>query len=181
QITSQHPQRMRKMLEFPILFGGTGEELRYAATLPGRVGVGGMWYYKLLLANVPGKEQTALVLERVMPDLDAPSMPSFNDAERSVLADDIKTIKIAYLGRDRGASADQAPTWRNTWDDTQLLPILVEIEVIPRHREAAVPRDRGRPACRARSRLPRVGHDPCPVRRSVSMTSRANRQSGIAV
>jgi general secretion pathway protein J len=155
QLTSQHPQRMRKMLEFPILFGGTGEELRYAATLPGRVGVGGMWYYKLALSNVPGKEQTALVLERVMPDLDAPSMPSFgSDAERSVLADDIKALKIAYLGRDRGASADQAPTWRNRWDDTQLLPILVQIEVIPRRGEpwppiVVAPRAAPEAGCRA--------------------------------
>jgi general secretion pathway protein J len=122
---------MRKMLEFPILFGGTGEELRFAATLPGRVGVGGMWYYKLSLANAPGKQQTALVLSRVMPDLDGLSLPGFNDAERSVLADDIKSLKVEYLGRDRGVALDQAPTWRNTWEDTQLLPVLVRIEVVP--------------------------------------------------
>jgi len=132
QLASQHPQRMRKMLEFPILFGGTGEELRFAATLPGRVGVGGMWYYRLTVANVPGKQQTALMLERVMPDLDGLSMPGFNDAERSVLADDVKSLKVSYLGRDRGAALDQAPTWRNRWEDTQLLPILVQIEVVPR-------------------------------------------------
>ena len=63
---------------------------------------------------MPGKQHTALVLERVMPDLDALSMPSFNEAERSVLADDIKSLKISYFGRDRGAALDQAPTWRNT-------------------------------------------------------------------
>jgi general secretion pathway protein J len=132
QLTSQHPQRMRKMLEFPVLFGGTEQEVRYAATLPGRGGVGGMWYYKLSISNVPGKQHPALVLERVMPDLDAVSMPSFSEAERSVLADDVKSLKIAYFGRDRGAALDQAPTWRNTWDDTQLLPVLVQIEVVPR-------------------------------------------------
>ena len=131
QLTSQHPQRMRKMLEFPLLFGGTGEELRFAATLPGRVGVGGMWYYKLAVANTPGKQQTALVVSRVMPDLDALSLPGFDDAERSVLADDIKSIKITYFGRERGVALDQAPTWRNTWEDTQLLPVLVQIEVVP--------------------------------------------------
>ena len=132
QLTAQHPQRMRKMLEFPILFGGTGDEIRYTATLPGRVGVGGMWYYRLALSEVPGKQRTALVLERVMPDLDGTSMPAFADAERSVLADDIKSLKISYLGRDRGIAFDQAPTWRNTWDDPQLLPVLVQIEVTPR-------------------------------------------------
>ena len=104
QLVSQHPQRMRKMLEFPLLFGGSGEELRFAATLPGRVGVGGMWYYKLSIASAPGKERTALVLDRVMPDLDALSLPAFSDTQRSVLADDIKSIKISYLGRGSGSS-----------------------------------------------------------------------------
>ncbi|MFO1305847.1 MAG: prepilin-type N-terminal cleavage/methylation domain-containing protein [Burkholderiales bacterium] len=132
QLTSQHPQRMRKMLEFPIMFGGSADELRYTATLPGRVGVGGMWYYRLALSKVPGKDDTALVLERVMPDLDAPSMPSFSESERSVLADDIKSLKISYYGRDRGVSLDQAPTWRNQWEDTQILPVLIRIEVVPR-------------------------------------------------
>ncbi|MFO1311904.1 MAG: prepilin-type N-terminal cleavage/methylation domain-containing protein [Burkholderiales bacterium] len=154
QLTSQHPQRMRKMLEFPILFGGTAEELRYTATLPGRVGVGGMWYYRLALSKVPGKEDTALVLERVMPDLDAPSKPSFSEGERSVLADDIKSIKIAYFGRDRGVSLDQAPTWRDQWDDTQLLPVLIRIEVVPRRGDpwppiVVAPRAAPEAGCRA--------------------------------
>lgn len=154
QLTSQHPQRMRKMLEFPILFGGTADELRYTATLPGRVGVGGMWYYKLVLSKVPGKEDTALVLERVMPDLDGLSKPSFSEAERSVLADDIKSIKITYFGRDRGVSLDQAPTWRNQWDDTQLLPVLIQIEVVPRRGDpwpaiVVAPRAAPESGCRA--------------------------------
>jgi general secretion pathway protein J len=154
QLASQHPQRMRKMLEFPLLFGGTGEELRFTATLPGRVGVGGMWYYKLAVANVPGKQQTALVLSRVMPDLDGLSLPGFDDAERSVLADDVKSLKIRYFGRDRGVALDQAPTWRNTWEDTQLLPVLVEIDVVPRNGEPwppilVAPRAAPEAGCRA--------------------------------
>ena len=99
---------------------------------PGRVGVGGMWYYKLSVSNVPGKQYPALVLERVMPDLDAVSIPSFDEPERSVLADDIKSFKVAYFGRDRGVALDQAPTWRNRWDDTSSSPCSVQIEVVPR-------------------------------------------------
>jgi general secretion pathway protein J len=131
QLTAQHPQRMRKIIEFPLLFGGTRDELRYTAPLPNRVGLGGMWYYKLSVADVPGKKRTALVLDRVIPDLDATEMPTFQEAERSVLADDIKAIKISYLGRDRGASMDTAPTWRGSWEDPQLLPVLIQIEVTP--------------------------------------------------
>ncbi|MFO1322724.1 MAG: prepilin-type N-terminal cleavage/methylation domain-containing protein [Burkholderiales bacterium] len=132
QLASQHPQRMRKMAEFPLLFGGTRDELRFAAPLPGRVGVGGMWYYKLSVGAAPGKKEAALVLDRVIPDLEALDMPRFNEAERSVLADDIKSIELSYYGRDKGATLDTAPTWRGSWEDTQQLPLLIQIEVTPR-------------------------------------------------
>ena len=132
QLAAQHPQRMRKLQEFPLLFGGEREELRFAAPLPGRVGVGGMWYYRLVVAPVPGKREPALVLERVIPDLDALAMPAFNDPERSVLADDVREVEFAYYGRDRNATPDTAPTWRSRWDDPQQLPLLVRVEVKPR-------------------------------------------------
>jgi general secretion pathway protein J len=132
QLSAQHPQRMRKIVEFPLLFAGDREEVRFTAPLPGRVGLGGMWYYRLALSQIPGKRETALVLERVIPDLDALAMPTFADAERSVLADDVKALKISYLGRDKGSTYDTAPTWRSRWDDAQLLPILIRVEVTPR-------------------------------------------------
>ena len=132
QLGAQHPQRMHKIAEFPLLMGGSADELRFTAPLPGRVGVGGMWYYKLSLAPVPGKSETALVLDRVIPDLNALDLPGFADAERSVLADDVKALKISYYGRDKGATLDTAPTWRGVWDDNQQLPLLIQVEVTPR-------------------------------------------------
>lgn len=132
QLTAQHPQRMRKILEFPLLFGGNRDEVRYTAPLPGRVGLGGMWYYKLSVAPVAGKEHPALVLDRMIPDLDALSMPTFAESERSVLADDVKGLKVSYYGRDRGSTLDVAPTWRGSWEDSQLLPVLIQVEVTPR-------------------------------------------------
>ncbi len=132
QLTSQHPQRMRKMLEFPLLFGGTRDELRFTAPLPARVGVGGMWYYRLSMAPVAGTQRNALVLDRMIPDLSALSMPQFTESERSVLADDIKSFEVSYYGRDHNSTADTAPTWRGSWEDTQLLPMLIQIEVVPR-------------------------------------------------
>lgn len=132
QLSSQHPQRMRKIQEFPLLFSGSKEEVRFTAPLPGRVGVGGMWYYRLTVAPVQGGARNALVLDRTIPDLAALSMPSFGESERSVLADDIKSIDIQYYGRDRGSSLDVAPTWRGNWEDPQLLPLLIQIQVTPR-------------------------------------------------
>jgi general secretion pathway protein J len=154
QLAAQHPQRMRKLNEFPLLFGGTGDEVRFAAPVPGRVGVGGMWYYRLAVVESAGKGRSALVLERMVPDVNATSLPDFGSAERSILADDIASIKIGYLGRDRGSSLDIAPTWRDRWDDPQLLPLLLRVDVAPRVGPAwpplvVAPREAPEAGCRA--------------------------------
>ena len=76
QLESQHPLRMRKIPEFPLLFTGTREELRFAAALPARVTGGGIWYYRLAVAG--DRERSRLVLERSVPDLDASAVPGFS-------------------------------------------------------------------------------------------------------
>ncbi len=154
QLAAQHPQRMRKIAEFPLLFSGAREEVRFSAPLPGRVGVGGMWYYRLAVVEAAGKGKSALVLERMVPDVNSTSMPDFNTSERSVLADDIASLKVGYLGRDRGSSLDIAPTWRDRWEDPQVMPVLIRIDVAPRVGPAwpplvVAPRESPEAGCRA--------------------------------
>jgi len=133
QLASQHPQRMRRIPEFPLLFAGEREELRYTASLPGRVGLGGIWYHRLTLAPGIASGKSALVIERVIPNYNATTMPDFADAERSVLADDIKELKLGYFGRDvdLGPEQDSAPTWRDRWDNPHSLPLLIRIDITP--------------------------------------------------
>jgi general secretion pathway protein J len=136
QIEGQHPLRMHKMPEFPLVFTGTSDELRFAAPLPARITGGGIWYYRLAVAREGDRER--LVLQRVVPDLEAASLPEFDRADRSILADDIARLSIAYFGRDAGAATAVAPTWRERWDDRNRLPLLVRIDVTPK-RGAAWP------------------------------------------
>jgi general secretion pathway protein J len=131
QLAAQHPQRMRKVQGFPLLFSGEADQLRYAAAMPGRVGLGGIWYYRLRLETVAGRDKPSLILERMIPDVSAPDRPEFADAEHSVLADDIKELKFAYYGINNNAGVDDTPTWRDQWDDPQLLPQLIRVDVTP--------------------------------------------------
>ena len=154
QLAAQHPQRMHKIQDFPLLFGGDADQLRYTAQLPGRVGLGGVWYYRLKLANVPGREKPSLILERMIPDVGALDKPEFADAEHSVLADDIKELKIGYYGISTGSSLDEAPTWRDQWDDPQLLPQLIRVDVTPQKGNAwptlvIAPREAPEAGCRS--------------------------------
>jgi general secretion pathway protein J len=164
QLSAQYPQRLRKVAEFPLLFAGERDEIRYTAALPPRVADGGVFYFRLVAVRDGAKRQ--LVLERVIPEPDAATPPDFNGAERSVLADGIDTLKLAYFGRDATAGDADAPTWRDRWDDPQRLPLLVRIEVAPEKGEpwpalVVEPRRAPEAGCRAwdarRSRCVGVG------------------------
>jgi general secretion pathway protein J len=128
-LASQLPQRFRKVLEFPLLFAGARDELRYTAALPERVEEGGIYYFRLAVAK--DGDRSPLVLERVVPDLDGTAEIDFTGAERTVLADDIAELRVEYLGRDPGAADTVTPTWRDKWDDKQKLPLLMRIQVLP--------------------------------------------------
>jgi general secretion pathway protein J len=131
QLETQHPLRLRKVAEFPLLFAGERDDLRYAAPLPARVATGGVWYFRLTVAR--DDPRSPLVLERVVPDVNAARPPEFAaDVDRSVLAQDIAEIRIGYFGRDAGAINADEPTWRDRWDNAQRLPLLVRIDVTPK-------------------------------------------------
>jgi general secretion pathway protein J len=130
QLESQHPMRMRKMPGFPLLFSGSRDEVRFAAALPARISGGGIWYYRLIVRAED--DRSLLVLERALPDVDAAALPGFDKSERSILAEDVKEIRVEYFGFDTLAARTTAPTWRERWDDPHRLPLLIRIDVVPK-------------------------------------------------
>jgi general secretion pathway protein J len=129
-LEAQHPLRMRKMVDWPLLFAGASDELRYAARLPTRIAGGGIWYYRLVVKS--DSARSPLVLERTIPDLQADTLPDFANADRSVLAEDIASLRIGYFGREADAAPSVAPSWRDQWTDTQRLPMMIRIDVTPK-------------------------------------------------
>ena len=129
QLEAQHPLRMRKIPEFPLLFSGSRDELRFAAPLPARITGGGIWYYRLVVKRE--NERSLLILERMVPDVDAAAIPDFDKTEASILSDDIKELRVGYFGYDAGATRASAPSWRERWDDANRLPLLIRIDVAP--------------------------------------------------
>ena len=151
QLEQQHPLRMRKVAEFPLLFLGDRNEIRYAAALPSRVAAGGIWYYRL---SVGDDVRGPLVLERMVPDVNGTRVPDFNDAEKSIIVTGIAEIRFAYYGRDGGSGNADEPSWRDRWDNAQRLPLLVRIDVIPKQGPAwptlvVAPRNAPEAGCRA--------------------------------
>ena len=151
QLEQQHPLRMRKVAEFPLLFFGDRNEIRYAAALPSRVAAGGIWYYRL---SVGDDVRGPLVLERMVPNVNGTRVPDFSEAEKSIIVTGIAEIRFAYYGRDGGSSNADEPSWRDRWDNAQRLPLLVRIDVIPKQGPAwptlvVAPRNAPEAGCRA--------------------------------
>jgi general secretion pathway protein J len=125
-LTAEHPLRLHKALDQPLYFAGASDSLAFAAATPGRVG-GGIYYFRIALA--PNGESSRLLLSRTIPDYSALKPPSFDAADASVLADGIAQLKFSYFGRDPDAADVVDPTWRDRWDDPQILPLLIRMDV----------------------------------------------------
>lgn len=131
QIGSALPQRMPKAVDKALLFAGTSQDLRYAATLPERVAEGGTQLFRLSL--VADGERKELVLQRMYIDPELKELPDFGDAdiERTVLAEHVAELRFQYFGREKGAADTERPSWHERWEDTQQMPMLIRIDVRP--------------------------------------------------
>ena len=132
-LAAQHPLRFHKVVDQPLYFAGTSDSLSFAAAMPGRAG-GGMFYFRVAL--IPANDKPRLTLARVIPDYGATALPDFGDAESSVLAEDIAEVRFGYFGRDPDSNDANEPTWRDRWDDPQILPLLIRIDVRPTKSQA---------------------------------------------
>lgn len=126
-LAAEHPLRLHKAVDQPLVFAGASDSLAFAAATPGRVG-GGIYYFRIALA--PGGDSSSkLLLSRAIPDYSALKPPSFDGADASVLADGVAQIKFSYFGRDPDANDAVEPNWRDRWDDPQILPLLIRMDV----------------------------------------------------
>jgi len=125
-LTAEHPLRLHNAVDQPLYFAGANDSLAFAGATPGRVG-GGIYYFRIALA--PSGESSKLLLSRTIPDYSALKPPSFDAAEASVLADGIAQLKFSYFGRDPDSNDVVDPSWRDHWDDPQILPLLIRMEV----------------------------------------------------
>jgi general secretion pathway protein J len=135
QLSVAFPFRFKKMTGQPLAFSGVADSLRFAAPLISRVGQGGMFLWQLSLDETSGKHR--LVLRRAIPDADTTTAPVFSDddADKTILGDDIAELRISYFGPptdqpEGGKLNDSA--WADRWVDRTSVPQLVKLSITPR-------------------------------------------------
>lgn len=130
QLAQHQPSRLRRKPEQPLFFGGDRESLQFIGVLPARAGGG---VFALRLSVRQDGEKRRLVIERVIPGGALSDDVTFADAEVSVLAEDVRELRLDYFGRDDDLGE---PRWRESWNDRQRLPSLLRVAVIPARGEA---------------------------------------------
>ena len=128
QLSQTYPLRWRKIQNSPLAFNGQNDRMRFSAPLLSRVGQGGIFWLELSLEETQDNKKR-LLLKRLNPDRNATTVPEFNDAEITVLAEGLSEMKISYYGRDDNRTDTVEPTWRELWEAKQELPQLIKIQI----------------------------------------------------
>jgi len=118
------PLRWKSQADTRLAFEGTSDTLKFVAPLPAQASVGGLYLLGLELENSDGGQR--LIMKRVLTDPATKDFSSLEQGEKSVLADHVEKMTIAYFG---SATAEGEPGWQEKWDDPQRLPLLVRIQV----------------------------------------------------
>lgn len=107
----------------PADFTGTGDRVRFMATLSAHAGIGGL--YRFELAPVERTEGMALELtwQIYRPD----RIEWFeDDPSRRVLIEGIEAVRLQYYG---ALEEDEDPEWYDVWDSQTTLPMLLKLEL----------------------------------------------------
>jgi general secretion pathway protein J len=131
-LAAARPLRLYGANESPFPFAGADNWVAFPGLLPERLGLGGGGLYYFRLALTPDEKGFQLTLARVIPQYDAARPPEFREADVSVLADGIRTLKLQYFGSVYEQGPDESqPIWRDRWDDRLQWPVLIRVDVTP--------------------------------------------------
>jgi general secretion pathway protein J len=118
------PLRYQKSLGQPLRFKGERDKLIYVSPIISRIAEGGTVWWELAVT----KQDTvsALTLRRVALDNLETSLPDFNDTDKNILAENIKSIRFSYFDQE---DPKLTGIWVDDWPHEQRLPKLIRVEV----------------------------------------------------
>lgn len=124
ELSQAFPLRWKKEVDTQLAFAGASDTMKFVAPLPVQVSGGGLYLLGLELEK--GEKGQSLILKRALANPAAKDFSSLDLGEKSVLADQVENMTIAYFG---SVTAESEPAWQEKWDDPQRLPLLVRIQV----------------------------------------------------
>lgn len=107
-----------------LVFEGKHDELTFTSTLPAHRGGGGIHLITLKVNQTDDVHHLDLFYRHI--DSDVSPFEKNPDVEEVTLLENINSIELAYFGQDK---IDETPTWRDAWQNDEILPILISIKI----------------------------------------------------
>lgn len=107
-------------------FIGEEQRLRFVADVPDYLGRGGPYLHDLAVTGDGKDRRMELSLTLVQ---DAKLIPEQPARGPEVLLDGVRSVRFRYRGAD--SQSGQLGEWKESWDATDRLPLIVSIEVVP--------------------------------------------------
>jgi len=124
QISQTTPLVGFKQKKQHLIFEGKVDELRFTSALPAHRGGGGIQIITIKINEDNERKQLNLSYENANPD-NSPFEEN-DDIETINLLENINDIEITYFGSDK---INEDPTWRDEWNNNELLPLLVNLKI----------------------------------------------------
>ncbi|MCZ6804302.1 MAG: prepilin-type N-terminal cleavage/methylation domain-containing protein [Proteobacteria bacterium] len=114
--------------ERKLIFEGKNDELRFTSTLPAHRGGGGIQLITLKVNQTDDVHHLDLYYRHVNPDVSP--FEKNHDVEQVTLLENINSIEFSYFGQE---NFDEAPVWRDEWQNKEILPTLISIKIHTRN------------------------------------------------
>lgn len=109
-----------------LYFSGEPERVGWVAPMLQYLDLGGLYYLELDRVGDPDNGQLRLRWHPYSPD-DEDDVIDSDEAEQTILLDGVGGLTIDYFGP--GELFDDPPEWRQRWDNPQLRPSLVRLQL----------------------------------------------------
>jgi general secretion pathway protein J len=110
-----------------VFFTGDDDSIRLVTSVPGHLGLGGLYEVAIYMAKDPNRVEMSWRLFRRTNALVGPALKE----QHSMLMSRVAALRFAYFGN-RGTGylrGREPPRWYNDWHDLQYLPDLIRMHV----------------------------------------------------
>ena len=127
ELTETFPMRWKDPTNLRFAFEGGDQVLRFVSSRPAGIGQGGLALVGVDVEEDPRHPRSRnLVMRRVMADSDSADFGALDQAEPSILVEDVASVEFSYFGAENDFNE---PRWWRQWPFTGRMPTVVRVRM----------------------------------------------------
>ena len=120
------PMRFKDAMAVKVAFEGGAQRWRFVSSRAPGITRGGLSLVGVEVESGATSRERNLVMRRAMPDDEAKDFGPLDHAERTVLIEDVESVRFDYFGTE---SDFTEPKWYDAWPYTERIPRLVRLRI----------------------------------------------------